>query len=336
MNVYVSNPSARVVLTVQVGFQGPAPPRGPLSSTESAIENWQWLASIYISVVPFMPSESIRWIVEIHGATTNANRLPTTQPSPPPSRPIVDVFEGVTHPADRARQDQSGTFVGYFVARPLGISRGNLVVQTPDIAPNSYTFSDISLPSFGIEEPAPPVPVAGAPPPAPPPVPGPPPSLPPLPHPGSSSVPTKIALSPGSLLTDQTQVFPNYDGQFTRLRQADILTKYYVPQALITKDQLNAPLAQYEPITDYPSNASFSTSSVAWQGVGELSPTLTAIGIGVSDTRANYTFIAGVALAIAAGALIALLQEVNAQRRRRKDTADEPVPPPPAAPNQIT
>jgi hypothetical protein len=368
VNVYVNNPYARVELTVQVEFEGQAPPV-PSSSTELAMENGQWLATIYISVVPPVASKSVRWIVEISGAMTNANRLPTatvlplspsaTSPSvaappppppppPPPtqpstaqpstaqpSQPTVDVFEGETRPGDKAAQDKNGAFVGDFVAQPIAISRGNLVVQMPDLAPgSSYTYSNSIFPIFGVEEPGPSVPVAGipAPPPPPPPPPLPPPPPPSSPRPG---VPSKILLPQGFLETDQTQVPPDYNGQYLPLHKGDIITNYYIPQTLITKDQLNMSLIQYEPVTDYPSNASFSSNNVAWQGVGELSPTLTAIEVGVPDTRAKYTFLAGVALAVATGALIALLQELNASRRRREDQANEPVPRPPDAPNPV-
>lgn len=133
----------------------------------------------------------------------------------------------------------------------------------------------------------------------------------------------------------QTQVSPDFNGQFLPLHKGDTITNFYIPQNVVTKDQLNMPLTQYEPVADYPSNASFSSYNVAWQGVGELSPTLTAIEIGVSDTRSNNTFLAGVALAIAAGALIALLQELNAIRRRPEDQADEPVERPPDASNMV-
>ena len=317
------------------------------------MENGQWLATIYISVVPPVPSKSVRWIVEISDATTNAYRLPVATalplspsanpstvfaappppppPPPPPSgpsttqpsQPTVDVFEGETHPGDKAAQDKNGATIGDFVAQPLAISRGNLVVQMPDLAPgSSYTYSNSTFPIFGVEEPGPSVPVAGVP-------------APPAPPPPRPGVPSKISLPQGFLETDQTQVPADYNGQYLPLHKGDIITNYYIPQTVITKDQLNMSLIQYEPVTDYPSNASFSSNNVAWQGVGELSPTLTAIEVGVPDTRAKYTFLAGVALAVATGALIALLQELNASRRRREDQADEPVPRSPDAPNPV-
>lgn len=223
-------------------------------------------------------------------------------------------MEGETRPGRGIAQDNNGIFVGNFVAQPLEMSRGNLVIRMPDLAPLSYSLTAATFPSFGIIQPAP---VAGIP--TPPPLPPGPPPAPPSPPapPGSSAASRGVVLYPGFRLTDQMLETPDISGGF-HLFQGDVLTKYYVPQTVISKDQLNVPLTQYQPLADFPSNPSFAKYSVAWQGAGELSPTLTAIGIGISDVRSNDTFIAGVTLAIAAGALIALLQELGAKRQHPK------------------
>jgi hypothetical protein len=325
VDVFVSDPSTRVELTIQVGEESNAPPPPSLGDPATAEANRQLLASIYIAVVPPILSERVQWVVEVGCAVTNADRLPDNTPPAPPQRSspsscpappggAVNVFEGVTRPGRSIAQATNGILVGNFVAQPLEISRGNLVIRMPDLAPLSYSLIAATIPRFGIIQPGP---VAGVPAPPPPPPGAPPsPSSPPAP-PGNSVASREIVLYPGPRLTDQMLATPDISGGF-HLPQGDVLTKYYVPQTVISKDQLNVPLTQYQPLAGFPSNPSFAKYSVAWQGAGELSPALTAIGIGISDARSNDTFISGVTLAIAAGALIALLQELGAKRRHPK------------------
>jgi hypothetical protein len=323
VDVFVSDPSTRVELTIQVGQESIIPPPPSLGDSATTEATGQLLASIHIAVVPSIPSETVQWVVEVGCAVTNADRLPANTPPPlplrsspsscpPPPAGAVNVFEGETRPGRGSTQGNNGILVGYFVAQPLEISRGDLVMRMPDLAPLSYSLTAATFPSFGIIQPGP---GAGIPiPPPPPPGPPPAPSSPPAP-PGSSAAPRGIVLYPGPRLTGQMLETPDISGGF-HLSQGNVLTKYYVPQTIISKDQLNVSLTQYQPLDDFPSNPSFAKYSVAWQGAGELSPTLTAIGIGISDARSNDTFIAGVTLAIAAGALIALLQELGAKHRR--------------------
>jgi hypothetical protein len=233
---------------------------------------------------------------------------------------VDHVFEGQTGPGEGI-PGPNGIRVGYFVAEPLQLSRGELEMQMPNLAPSSSLgLPETNLPIFGIEKPKP---VAGM---------QTSPLLSPIP-PAGGPAPQKIILSAGRRLTGQGFMLPDLEGRFSGFLKQDILTRYYQPQAVTTTDQLNESLIQYQVLADFPSNASLSKKSITWQGVGEISPTLTAIGIGVPDARASNSFIAGVALAIAAAVLIAFLQELNEQlkdaRRRREGPRDEHAPPPP-------
>jgi hypothetical protein len=324
VDVFVTDPSARANLTVQVS------PLSPPAAVGRTLENEPWLATIYIHVVPSRPSELVRWIIEIDGVNdviSSADRLPIRDPSSR-SPEVAHVFEGISAQDASGTKDSDNIAIGEFETQNIQISHGALAVRMPDLSPSSRSQPlAAGIPVVGVEEQAP---AGGVP--APPPPPSPPPPLPASPpSQGSTGTLKRPIVAPGETITNQDLVYADYLGRFPDLPIGKTLTKYYLPQAVATTDQLNMSLTDYQTLSDYPSDASLSPDSVTWHNVGELAPALTAIENGVSDARANHSFIAGVFLAIAAATLIALLQELNAmQRRRREGSAPEPSPDEPA------
>jgi hypothetical protein len=86
---------------------------------------------------------------------------------------------------------------------------------------------------------------------------------------------------------------------------------YYEPSHIMAIDQLDVPISDYQVLTDDPPPSGFTASSVTWQGTESLSPTMTAMKVGSADDRANKYFYAGILLASAAAAGIALIQEIR-------------------------
>jgi hypothetical protein len=288
VDVFVSDPSARASLTVQVSSSTPPPMPG------QAPDSAQWMATIFLRVVPSSPSERVRWIVEfenVNGAGSSADRLPVVYP-PTRSPSTIQIFEGASGRGIVNPKNPEGSSLGEFLNRSVQISRGDLVVRMPELAPSSALSPlEAGVPIIGVEDQA------------------------------TGGVPAPPVFSPGGTLTNEGLVYPDYLGHFPDLPKGKVLTKYYMPQAIATTDQLNVPLADYQTLSNYPSNSSLTPGGVTWQSAGELSPALTAEEDGLSESRADRDFIAGVFLAIAAATLIALLQELNGmQRRRREDS----------------
>jgi hypothetical protein len=65
-----------------------------------------------------------------------------------------------------------------------------------------------------------------------------------------------------------------------------------------------------------PSNGSFLYDNFVWSGTGFIEPTLALSDPNIDATRGNDDFLAGIALAVAAAALIALIQELRLEKRR--------------------
>jgi hypothetical protein len=115
-------------------------------------------------------------------------------------------------------------------------------------------------------------------------------------------------------------VVDNYVPQnppFIAFKHAHV-TKLYAPNTLETTDKLDLPLAGYQTISGSPAAPTFGQDNVSWQGRGLLAPSLVAVDPAWQDKRSRYTFIAGIALATAAAAFIAFLQEIRFDRRKRR------------------
>lgn len=310
IDAYVNDPTASVRLTVQIGAKNAPPPPPSPGTAESGIEGGQWMATIYISVIAAHPGEAVKWLVQISGAENNGYQisLVPSPPKPSPDHSQEGIYEGETEPGS-SDHSAPGQEVGNFIVQPIQADRGSLVSRLPDISPESeFTSTDNTTPSFGIEQPeltseVPEPPLSAPPPPPPPP-----------PSQSGVTLPTHLILKSSGILPDQQQVIP-LGGALPSSSGGYIVTPYFAPQAVDSVDQLNASLNAYQLVAAFPSTPSASAESTTWEASGDLSPTLTAVRIGVSDARANDSFISGVAFAVAASALIALFQEYRALRR---------------------
>lgn len=104
---------------------------------------------------------------------------------------------------------------------------------------------------------------------------------------------------------------------FPALVKEPFYEPFYVPDTIYTNVIMNGLASTlqdgYRIDYTYPSNYRFSGSSVIWSGDLSLSPIILATNVDAEQTRANYDFLAGIALAVAAAAFIALIQEIKPQ-----------------------
>jgi hypothetical protein len=89
------------------------------------------------------------------------------------------------------------------------------------------------------------------------------------------------------------------------------LSRFYYPTTAATEEQVDASVVDYQIDASYPAPSNISPTRITWRGGAGLGAVFTATAGGAGDERARYSFLSGIALATAAAALIALLQELH-------------------------
>jgi hypothetical protein len=102
---------------------------------------------------------------------------------------------------------------------------------------------------------------------------------------------------------------------------------YFVPDTVKTqavlelaRTKIASGLVNYRQDQVNPSDGAFENGNFVWTGTGSIEPTLSLSDPNSDQARQSDAFYAGIALAIAAAALIALIQELPKGRRRRQHT----------------
>jgi hypothetical protein len=98
---------------------------------------------------------------------------------------------------------------------------------------------------------------------------------------------------------------------------------FMTPNTIATSAVLEVPsgekhLVDYHVDSVSPTNGSLQGTSYDWTGGQSMEPTLTASDPAANQSRADDQFLAGVAFAVAAAAVIALVQELPRKLRRSR------------------
>lgn len=337
VEVFVSDRSARVSLSVSM-----SPPDLDLPSQDSQpraggpladVETGQWLGEIRLRVSPRKPRETVRWVVQVSGAVSDdAGHLPAARfisrhasrrPSAAAARkvggpPTMHVFEGTSSTTNSRAPSRPASAIGYFVSEPFASSSGTLVARLPALAAGSLVVAQSPLeqqPALEIKATRSDLHTL----------------IPDLPLgvlTGQRSSPSvlhqHLALKSTGTLTQQGYVDPNLPLNEVKLTGPGVLTRFYYPATIATEEQVDASLVDYEIGASYPAAATISPEALTWHGGAALGAVLTATASGAEDERARYSFLSGIALATAAAALIAFLQELRTALGHAGEASPEP------------
>jgi hypothetical protein len=291
LDAFVSDPTATIDMSVEV----PTPSGLPSGATPTNFNsNASRQCKLFVSVRPAAPAENVRWVVVTNAHPSSKSESVTEHTEHKGGR-VVSVYRGDSNATTIVSPSGPKIPVGSFdCGAVVASSRGSLAAALPLLQSESSRFSTAG-PAFEIETPA---------------VKAPPPSPPTQSRAHLSRY--ESVVSEGQAMTARRPmlVYPNSTGRFRRYLPTGTVTTWFSPASTALEDTIDINLRNYQILTDFPSTVSLTPEDSSWSSSTDLEPSITAVNPAGEDHRQTFAFLAGLALATAVAAAIALIQEV--------------------------
>jgi hypothetical protein len=310
IDFFDTDPSVPVSLSIEISPQSLAPPPAPPGSKSHQVSppaDQSSIGTITLSFPVVIPKPPFAWAVEAEPTNHDeAYLLPEIGGGSSSHDWALAIGSIATDPPTLGTSDFP---IDSFRAGPvIDASHGTVVVQMPWVqrawSAGSLAFAvehyDLAPPWRRTEPPArmkngQPPPTVVEPPP-----------------------PFGTVLNAGAGPYQEAVVLPNEKNRIVKVLKNATVTRFYAPISPTITEKLDTSLSDYQIVATAP-QVSLQPDSASWNDTHALAPTLTGVDAKAQNERNDKTFLAGIALATGAAAVIAFIQEFKIPRKAKHE-----------------